>query len=112
MERGASAWRPSAGPRRTARATGVRARIAAAVLLALATDPCAGVAAPTSPARVYTLPVHVYKVKDGLDSQDPAEAWYFRVVVADSARGWKAEGATIRLYSGARLCETRVLPAA
>jgi murein DD-endopeptidase MepM/ murein hydrolase activator NlpD len=91
---------------------GGRGRIAAVVVAALigaVTAPAPTIAAPAeapSPSAapeitLSTIPTHVYKVPDSLDTKEKGECWYFHVVVRDArGRALEPQSATIRMLAG------------
>ena len=61
----------------------------------------------------FTIPRHVYKVADRIDSKEKNECWYFHVVVNDrKARALDPLSASIELYSGSTLQKRLELGAA
>jgi hypothetical protein len=59
---------------------------------------------PSPEAVLSTVPRHVYKVPDRLDSKEKNECWYFHVVVEDSrGRALDPMSAVIELYAGPKL---------
>jgi murein DD-endopeptidase MepM/ murein hydrolase activator NlpD len=86
------------------RVHGRRGGIAAALLAALTGAAAKAEAPPPSGApeiTLSTIPVHVYKVPDSLDTKEKGECWYFHVVVRDAkGRALEPQSATIKMMAG------------
>jgi murein DD-endopeptidase MepM/ murein hydrolase activator NlpD len=55
---------------------------------------------PAPEIVLSTIPTHVYKVPDSLDSKEKGECWYFHVVVRDAkARDLEPQSATIKMMA-------------
>lgn len=62
--------------------------------------------AKTQDVVLSTIPRHVYKVLDRLDSQEKSECWYFHLIVQDKqSRTLEPLTASIMLYSGSSVRE-------
>lgn len=81
----------------------------ALALLASAAAPRAQSRPANDPAdvRLSTIPRHVYKTNDGVETEAATESWVFHVVVREGrVRALEPKAATVVLYSGPRAVKT------